>query len=432
MRRPGEPVHRIVSADTGRSGTASSTAHPGSTDVRPGPSGPFEGPTAPPAAPAEDIRPAVEDVLSCYLDRRCEHASAVEEDFGRELASAVRRFVLGGGKRLRSSFLWWGWRAFAGPRPAEGDGDRAAEAVLQIAGALEMLQACALIHDDVMDGARLRRGRTALHADFAQRHARAGMTGRPAAYGTSLAILAGDLALAWADDMFAEAPLDPPDRDRIRGPWRAMRTEMVAGQFLDLHAQATGSASARTALRIAYLKSALYTVERPLTLGAELAGAGPESIGALRAAGRCAGLAFQLRDDLLGVFGDPGHTGKPVGDDVREGKITYVVALALSLAEGRRDAAARAVLRAGLGQPHLSSAQLARFTDVLTDLGARAAVEQRIRRLAGHAVRHLSCAGVDAGAIGPLTALIRRAAGTPDGLEPPPPAPATTHGGGTR
>ncbi|MCM2580521.1 polyprenyl synthetase family protein [Streptomyces meridianus] len=382
-----------------------------------------------PAVPPEDeIRRSVEEVLSRYLDRRCAGASLMEEDFARELASAVRRFVLGGGKRLRSSFLWWGWRAFVPPRSADPD----SAAVLQIAGALEILQACALIHDDVMDGARLRRGRTALHADFAQRHARAGMTGPPAAYGTSLAILAGDLALAWADDMFAEAPLAPGTRDRIRSPWRAMRTEMVAGQFLDLHAQATGSASPRTALRIAYLKSALYTVERPLALGAELAGAGPENIRALRAAGRCTGLAFQLRDDLLGVFGDSGHTGKPVGDDVREGKITYLVALALSLADGRRDNAAGEVLRAALGRPQLTAAQLTRFTEVLIDLGARAAVEQRIRRLAGRALRHLACAGVDAGTVAPLTALVLRAAGTPDGPEPPPPAPDPADRAGVR
>lgn len=401
-------------------------------EAGPGPATPAAppAPAGPAVDPEESIPGRVEDVLTRYLDQRCHEASAMEDIFGRELAAALRRFVLGGGKRLRSSFLWWGWRAFASPAPP--DEDRGAAAALQIAGALELLQACALIHDDVMDGANLRRGRTALHADFAQRHTLAGMLGCPASHGTSLAILAGDLALAWADDMFAETLLDPADRARVRKGWRAMRTEMVAGQFLDLHAQATGSASAATALRIAHLKSALYTVERPLALGAELAGAGQESIRALRAAGRCAGLAFQLRDDLLGVFGDPGHTGKPVGDDVREGKITYLVALALSLAVGRGDAAARGVLRAGLGERQLSAAQLTRFTEVLTELGARAAVEQRIRRLAGRAVRHLSGAGVDADAVGPLTALILRAAGTPDGPEPGPAPAATARSAGAR
>jgi geranylgeranyl diphosphate synthase type I len=227
-----------------------------------------------------------------------------------------------------------------------------------------------------------------------------------------MATLAGDLALAWADDMFTEALPDGPVRRGVQEPWRAMRTEMVAGQFLDLHTQAEGELSAATALRVAYLKSALYTVERPLHLGAALRGAAPELVGALRFVGHQAGLAFQLRDDLLGVFGDPRRTGKPAGDDVREGKTTYLVTLALARAEALGDTEARAVLRESLGDRTLTPERLDRFRDVLTGLGVRAAVEERIERLSGLALRRLFRACGDPVVCRGLAALVRAAAGT--------------------
>ncbi|GAA2446670.1 polyprenyl synthetase family protein [Streptomyces macrosporus] len=355
----------------------------------------------------QEIRPRVEEVLRRYVAERCEEAEGVDDVFRAELAAAVSTFALRGGKRMRASFLWWGWRA-AGGAPHDED----AATALRIAAALELLQTCALIHDDVMDDSALRRGHPALHVDFAHRHRRDGMLGNPERYGTSVATLAGDLALAWADDLFAEALPDGPARRRAQGPWRAMRTEMVAGQFLDLHTQATGRPSAATALRVAYLKSALYTVERPLHLGAVLKGADDELVGALRFAGHNAGLAFQLRDDLLGVFGDPRRTGKPAGDDVRQGKTTYLVALALARAEALGDEEARAVLRESLGDPTLTPERLARFRDVLTRLGVRAAVEERIERLGEIAVRRLYRVCDDPVVARRLTAMVRAAAGT--------------------
>ncbi|SEQ15100.1 polyprenyl synthetase family protein [Streptomyces radiopugnans] len=389
-----------------RGGDGSGGAHgrPPEPDLPPSPArGESTGPDG-------EFRRGLEETLRRYTDRRCEEAGGLDGLFRARPAADVTRFALHGGKRTRAAFLWWGWRA-AGGRP--GDGDEAT--ALRLAGALELLQACALIHDDLMDDSALRRGRPALHVDLARRHRREGMLGSPEAYGASMATLAGDLALAWADDMFAEALPEGPAGQRVQEPWRAMRTEMVAGQFLDLHTQAEGGFSAPTALRVACLKSALYSAERPLQLGAVLRGASPALVGALRLAGRRAGLAFQLRDDLLGVFGDPRRTGKPVGDDVREGKNTYLVALALARAEALGDAGARAVLRESLGDRTLTPQRLARFRDVLTALGVRAAVERRIERLSALALHGLHQVCDDPAVHRGLTALVRAAAGT----EPP-------------
>ncbi|GAA3624372.1 polyprenyl synthetase family protein [Streptomyces chitinivorans] len=360
-----------------------------------------------PAGPGDEFRHGLEETLRRYTGRRCEEAGGLDGLFRARLAREVARFTLHGGKRRRAAFLWWGWRA-AGGRP--GDGDEAT--ALRLAGALELLQTCALVHDDLMDDSALRRGRPALHVELARRHRHDGMLGSPEAYGASMATLAGDLALAWADDMFAEALPEGPAGRRVREPWHAMRTEMVAGQFLDLHTQAEGGFSAPAALRVAHLKSALYTAERPLQLGAALRGAAPELVGALRFAGRRAGLAFQLRDDLLGVFGDPRRTGKPAGDDVREGKNTYPAALALARAEALGDTEALAVLRGSLGDRTLTPQRLARFREVLTGLGVRAAVERRIERLSALALDRIDQTCGDPAVRRGLADLVRAAAGT--------------------
>lgn len=163
------------------------------------------------------------------------------------------------------------------------------------------------------------------------------MTGPPESFATAAAVLAGDLALAWADDLLTENALRSPHGWRLYREWQALRGEMVAGQYRDIHAQAAGSSGVDEAMTIATLKSALYTVERPLALGASLTAADARTVDALRSAGRCAGLAFQLRDDLLGAFGDPALTGKPSGDDLRVRKLTYLLAVATRLAEDSGD-----------------------------------------------------------------------------------------------
>ncbi|MDT0378339.1 polyprenyl synthetase family protein [Streptomyces sp. DSM 42041] len=346
----------------------------------------------------------MEALLASWLEDRVVEAASLDEVFCDEVARPVADFVLRGGKRLRASFLWWGWRAAGGPgREPEARG------ALKAAASLELLQALALIHDDVMDRSETRRGRPALHVDFAARHRGAGMNGSPEVFGTSGAVLAGDLALMWAEDLFAEATRE---RAAPRGEdvgWRAMRAEMVAGQYLDLRTQAVGAFSPESALRVAALKTAAYTVRRPLGMGAALAGASTHTRRCLEAAGHSAGLAFQLRDDLDGVFGDPAATGKPAGEDVREGKATHLAALAWQRAEAREDHQALEVMRRVFADSHLGAEALQEYRHALVRVGARDAVTERIEALVKHATTELAGARLDSDAAQRLVDLVHAA-----------------------
>ncbi|MFB6843343.1 polyprenyl synthetase family protein [Streptomyces sp. NPDC056373] len=370
---------------------------------RPTAAGPAKTDDAPLTAPGATR--AMEAVLERVLEARLRQARDTDAVFTHEMAERVAAFVRRGGKRLRTAFVWCGWRA------AGGSGD--ADAVLRAGAALELLQACALVHDDVMDGSPLRRGAPAMHVDFAHGH-RAGRTnGRayPSAesFGTSAAVLAGDLALAWADDLLTETALASPYGPRLYDEWRAMRTEMVAGQYRDLRAQASGSSGSEEALTIAVLKSARYTVARPLALGASLAGADARTLGALRAAGRCAGLAFQLRDDLLGAFGDPALTGKPADEDLRTRKLTPLLAVAVRLAEAAGDQDAAAVLAPDADA--LPGHTVERMRAALERTGARAEVEARIAGLAASGLRHFEATGAAPAVQREFASLVERAAG---------------------
>jgi geranylgeranyl diphosphate synthase type I len=331
-----------------------------------------------------DLPGHVHRVLADYfVDRRAE-TERIGPDFGDAIA-ALRDFVLGGGKRVRPTFAWWGWRG-AGGAP---DGP-AADAVLRALSALELLQASALVHDDLMDSSALRRGAPTVHVAFAARHRAAGLRGEPDRFGLAAAVLLGDIALAWAEDLFRTAGLPAAALERAMPPWQAMRTEMLAGQYIDLLTQAHGDESPAAALRVDRWKTAAYTVERPLHIGAALAGADPAVIAAYRRFGADLGIAFQLRDDLLGVFGDPAVTGKPAGDDLREGKRTLL--MALGLRHAKPDDADQ--LRAYLGHPDLTGADVAHARALLVDAGAVAAVEHRIRELTASALDTLAAAPV--------------------------------------
>nr|WP_309234862.1 polyprenyl synthetase family protein [Nocardia sp. XZ_19_385] len=291
-----------------------------------------------------------------------------------ESAEALELFVLRGGKRTRPAFAWTGWLG-AGGNP---DAPEAA-AVLSACAALELVQACALIHDDIIDSSRTRRRFPTVHVDFEQRHRERGWTGDSAHFGTSVAILIGDLALAWADDMVHASGLDDAAISRFAPVWALMRTEVLGGQLLDINGEAGGDDSVEAALRINRYKTAAYTVERPLHLGAAIADADAGLFEAYREFGTDIGIAFQLRDDLLGVFGDPAVTGKPSGDDLREGKRTVLLAEALRRADAT-DVAAAKLLRTSIGTD-LSADDVERLRAVLTELGAVDDVEVRIADL---------------------------------------------------
>jgi geranylgeranyl diphosphate synthase, type I len=330
----------------------------------------------------------VEDVLARYLAERRAELPEQARTFARAV-DALSDFALRGGKRLRPTFAWWGWRAAGG----EPDGPRA-HSVLHAISALELIQACALVHDDIMDASELRRGRPTVHARFREAHRAGRWLGDPERFGAAAAILLGDLALAWADDMFAGAGLEPRMWAAARGPWQAMRAEMFAGQYLDVLAQAEGDESEERALSVARLKTAAYTVERPLHLGVAFAGAGPDTVAALTTFGVDIGVAFQLRDDLLGMFGDTEVTGKPAGDDLREGKRTLLMALGLDQATRAGRRADADALRGALGDPDLRPETLTRVRELLTDLGAVDELERRIETLTGSALAALDSAGL--------------------------------------
>ncbi|MGM1065049.1 polyprenyl synthetase family protein [Saccharothrix sp. Mg75] len=322
----------------------------------------------------------VDAALAGYLADRRVLGARMEENFTGAV-DALADFVLGGGKRIRPTFAWWGWRA-AGGDP-EGPGT---PAVLTAVSSLELIQACALVHDDLMDASETRRGMPTVHVRFAERHRERGWLGEPERFGLAAAVLIGDVALAWADDMLFAAGLPTDALQRLSLPWRDMRTEMLAGQYLDVLTQARGDSSPDAALRIDRLKTAAYTVERPLHMGAAIGGGSPELVDGLRAFGRDIGVAFQLRDDLLGVFGDPAVTGKPAGDDLREGKRTLLVALGMQRGAD--------VLHEALGRPDLDPATVDLARAQLRDVGAVDAVERRITELTTSALAALAAAPV--------------------------------------
>ena len=284
------------------------------------------------------------------------------------LVAEARRCV-SGGKRLRAAFCWWGYRAVGGAVPDE-------TALLRACAALELLHASALVHDDYLDASHTRRGRPSTHVAFAEAHRRHGWRGDPAQYGAAAAILLGDLLLTWSDELLRRCGL-PLDRVAAGlDVFDLCRSEVIAGQFLDVSAQARGSADVDAAMTVLRYKSAKYTVERPLHLGAALAGGSEEELALLSAFALPLGEAFQLRDDQLGVFGDPAATGKPAGDDLSEGKRTVLVALTLDAAP----AAHARRLDAALGTP-LSEAQVGELRQVIRGSGAADQVESVIAEL---------------------------------------------------
>jgi geranylgeranyl diphosphate synthase, type I len=336
----------------------------------------------------DDLPAHVDRALTDYFQSRRSQTEGIGVDFATAL-DALAEFVLNGGKRIRPTFAWWGWRGAGGA----GDGPLA-EAVVRAVSALELLQACALIHDDLMDSSALRRGRPTVHVTFEAQHRATGLLGEPSRYGLAAAVLLGDIALAWAEDAFLGCGLDPAVLTRALPPWQGMRTEMLAGQYIDMLTQARGDESEAAALRVDRFKTAAYTVERPLHIGAALAGGGPDVVAAYRAFGADLGIAFQLRDDLLGVFGDPKVTGKPAGDDVREGKRTLLMALGIKHADRDGRSADAALLRGCLGKPDLAEDEVADLRVLLGDLGAVAAVEQRIAELTTSALDTLAAAPI--------------------------------------
>ncbi|MGH3389659.1 MAG: polyprenyl synthetase family protein [Actinomadura sp.] len=345
--------------------------------------------------PSSRVRKEVSAALHAFVDRQRPGMLAISDDLAPALAALDA--LLAEGKRLRPAFCYWGWRGAGGADRPE---------LVAAAASLELLQASALVHDDVMDASDTRRGQPSVHRRFQAMHEDAGWPGAAESFGSGAAILLGDLCLAWSGEMYDTSGLDQETLRRGRPIYDLMRTEVMCGQYLDLLEQARGTAvpgagTVATALRVVEFKSAKYTIERPLHLGAALAGADDRTLAALSAYGLPLGIAFQLRDDVLGVFGDPVETGKPAGDDLREGKRTVLVALALE----RATPAQAEVVRTRLGDPALDPAGVADLRSIIVDTGALAACEAMIDRYAADAHTALGSAPVTAEARVALTEL---------------------------
>lgn len=332
-----------------------------------------------PAGCRELVR-AVDEELARILGEQRDRMVGGDAGVSR-LFEELGRILGSGGKRLRPVFCLLGHMTAGGdPGPP----------IVRAASALELLHTFAIVHDDIMDRSRVRRGETASWMEFEAAHRREGLRGDPRSYGVAAAVLVGDLALILADQAFLEAGFPPdlilPALDR----YNRMRAEMVAGQYLDVLAAHAGSAGEREARRVAVLKSGLYTVEGPLHIGALLAGAPPEVLTLLSRYGVPLGEAFQIRDDVLGVFGDPSATGKDRDSDLREGKRTVLLARTLarvSSDEGR-------FIEDAIGRPDLSPGDVGRIRSLMESSGALASTLELIDELTDRAKAALDGAGV--------------------------------------
>ncbi|EEP72737.1 polyprenyl synthetase [Micromonospora sp. ATCC 39149] len=346
------------------------------------------------AAFTKDLVKCVDDTLAAFLAAEVAALAEIDVAMG-GFAATARDCVLAGGKRVRPTFAYWGWRGAAG-------GAEPLPAVLPALAALELLHTFALVHDDVMDASDTRRGRPTAHRAAAARHAAAGHTGDPERFGEAVAVLIGDLCMVWADRLLAHATVPPARLLDVRRCYDQMRVETVAGQYLDILGENdAGNWSLDRALRVARYKTASYTVQRPLLFGALLAGADADAplTAAYTRYGLAVGEAFQLRDDLLGVYGDPATTGKPAGDDLRTGKPTALLVLARQFATGTQR---RALERAGTVT---GTREVARLAELVTDTGAVARVERMISDRVAEALAALDTASVDETAHTALTGL---------------------------
>ena len=313
--------------------------------------------------------------IQTCVDQEIAHQRTVLAEVGPDVDDVVAAVetLLAGGKRLRAAFLYWGYR---------GAGRPDSPAAIRLATAMEFFQAAVLLHDDVMDDSDTRRGMPAAHRALAQQHAQRGWEGSPERFGLAGAVLAGNLCLTWADELYSTCGLASEDVARGRALFDRMRTQLMAGQFLDVVESvrpwdelSTEQRIGRAAHVIRY-KSAKYTIEHPLLIGATIGGIDEEDLGHLSTYGLELGHAFQLRDDVLGVFGDPAQTGKPAGDDVREGKRTVLMAHAMHLA-GTSD---RALVVDALGRVDLTGSDVDAVRAIIVESGALAAIEADIDR----------------------------------------------------
>ncbi|MEU2713939.1 polyprenyl synthetase family protein [Streptomyces sp. NPDC007205] len=330
----------------------------------------------------------VDRSLEVFLQRRI----ADETDpAAHQLLVVLRDFILNGGKRVRPLFCYWGWRGAGG---SADDPD-----LIAVAAALELFHAAALIHDDIIDDSDLRRGRPTVHLSLGKWHAEQDWQGESQAFGHHGALLAGDACLVWSEEMFNDSPLVVRG-ERARRLFARLRTSALYGEFLDLVGEARGGRLA-DALKIVRHKTASYTIRYPLQIGGALAGADEALLAAYDTFGLLLGEAFQLRDDVIGLFGAPELTGKEPLDDARKGKPTALIAVARKMA----DPVQHARLDLLYGSERLGLDDLAELRDVVRATGAPTVIERMIGERHTGAVQALRGAGIQPPALAELESL---------------------------
>ncbi|WP_291546389.1 polyprenyl synthetase family protein [Brevibacterium sp.] len=321
----------------------------------------------------ESIAAEVSTRIEVFLESKAAEFLAISPD-AHDIGQALLDFTRGG-KMIRPVLLWWGFQLAVGDDQSR---DRLAGGVAEAAGSLELLHAAALIHDDVIDHSDTRRGKPSLHRRFEARHCERRYQGGAEPFGVAAAIVIGDICLALSEELFEKSQTVLGITSSARSLRATLRRDVMVGQYLDVLAEVVPLEDERIGERaweVLSYKSAKYSVEQPLLLGAALGGADEDQLAEISRFGLPLGQAFQLRDDVLGVFGDPAATGKPAGDDIREGKRTVLIA------ESMKNLSPKQVqfMAERLGDPNLSDAEVGECVAMLTESGGLDAVESFIR-----------------------------------------------------
>lgn len=352
----------------------------------------------------------IQNQLDAFCDEKRAELSAISDDLLPIIDYTQE--LLSGGKRFRALFAYWAW---ASALPADANPKELiekADAIVGIAAALEIFHAAALVHDDLMDQSNTRRGQPAIHKRFEALHETNGFLGSAERFGQSGSVLVGDLMLNWSSEVFGTAVVNAPNSEveqLCRHEFSKMRFEVMAGQYLDVLEENAAplrplSEAVTRAENVMLYKTAKYSLEAPLLIGASFAGADSELLRGLSNFGIPLGLAFQLRDDILGVFGDPEVTGKPAGDDLREGKRTVLVALTL---QNLPTSVAR-IFNDLLSERELEDEQIKFMQQAIRDSGALKRTEQMIEEYGDRAIETLAGLELEATAKQKLTELANK------------------------
>ena len=341
------------------------------------------------------------------LDSFCQKQRSDFEAISSDLAPVVdyTQSLLQGGKRFRALFCYWAWRASLSEssyHQSEQEVNESEQAIAGIAASLEMFHAAALVHDDLLDQSDTRRGAPAIHKRFETLHKDKQWAGAPERFGIAGSVLVGDLMLGWSSEIFGNALLHSPNREiesACRDEFSLMRVEVMAGQYLDVleeNAAATRPVKEGVgrAEKVILYKTAKYSIEAPLRIGAAFAGADQSTLGVFTQFGIPLGIAFQLRDDILGVFGDPSVTGKPAGDDLREGKRTVLVALTKEALTEQAPSMADSFEEL-LTSRELDAQQIAFMQKLIQESGALEKTERMITELADRSLDSLEASNLE-------------------------------------